>query len=168
MFRLHLVLSERSESLLELRLPATFRIAFLIIAVILIASMATLEVVTPVPLIITAITVLAGLYEERWQFDREAGTVVHRYGLIILAKQSVVPFDQIDTFVLSNLREIPDEGPFSARRSVALRSLVSFQLLTTDGKYRTVEIRPNRHNDSLKQNAERIAEFCGTDLELTG
>ena len=168
MFRLHLVLSERSESVLELRLPSSFRIAFLVIAAILIASMATLEVITAVPLIITAITVLAGLYEERWQFDREAGAIVHRYGLIVLAKRSVVSFDEIDTFILSNLREIPDEGPFSARRGVAMRSLVSFQLLTTDGKYRTVEIRANRHNDSLKENAERIAEFCDSNLELTG
>jgi len=167
MFKLHLVLRERSDTAIELTLPPSFRIAFGVIAAILLGSMASLEVITPVPVIITVITILAGLYEERWRFDRETRTIVHRYGLVILAKRAVVDFDDVEGFALSNLREIPDDGAFSARRSVALRSLVSFQILTNDGKYRTVEIRANRHNDTLKENAERIAEFCNANLEFS-
>ncbi len=166
MFKLHLVLKERSPSVVELTLPAGFRITFGIIALVFLGSMATLDRVSALPVAITAVTVVAGLYEERWKFDRGRGVVEHRYGLLVFSGRSLVDFGSIESFVLSNFREAPDDHGFSAQKSIALRSLVSLQLLTHDGKCRTIEIRANRHNDSLKSNAERIGEFCSIPLRI--
>lgn len=167
MLKMHLVLKTRSESILELALPLSFRITFAVIASILIASMVSLSMVSVIPLIVAVITVLAGLYEERWFFDRSGKQVVHRYGLIVFARNRAIPFDEINSFVLSNLREIPEDQGFSAKKSMALRSLVSMQIELASGEHRTIEIRANRHNASLKESAERVSEFCGIPLEFT-
>ena len=159
------MLRKISDNSIALVLPPSFRIVFGVITVILIASMATLDALTPVPLVIAGITLFAWLYEERWRFYNEEKRIEHRFGLIFLAKRSFVAYDNIDTFVLSNFRVIPDDHTFSARKTVAARSLVSFQVLLKDGGYRTIEIRPNRHNDSLRSNAETIAEFCEISLQ---
>ena len=165
MFRLHLVIKQISESVIELSLPISFRIVFAGITILLIASMISLMAIAAVPIIIATITIVAGLYEERWRFDNKRGVVNHWIGILGIAKRSSIEFDAIDSFILSNYKEVPEQSKFSAKRSVALRSLVAFQIGIRSGRAKTVEIRMNRHNDMLKENAERIAEFCNKPLE---
>lgn len=165
MLKLHLVLYTRSDDMVELALPMSFRVTFGIISVVLIAAILSFGMITVVPMVVTAITVLAGLYEERWIFDRARGTVTHRYGLVFLAGKHETSFDEIESFILSNFREVPDEQLFSSKRTLALRSLVSLQMGLKGGRSRTIEIRANRHNSTLKESAERISQFCGIPLE---
>ena len=165
MFRLHLVIKQVSDNVIELSLPKAFRVVFAGITILLVASMISLMAIAVVPIIIASITIIAGLYEERWRFDNERGVVDHWIGLIGIAKRSSIEFDDIDSFILSNYKEVPEDSGFSAKRSVALRSLVAFQIGIRAGRAKTVEIRMNRHNDLLKENAKRIAEFCDKPLE---
>ena len=165
MFRLQLILIKRSDEILELKLPLSFRITFGIISGILLANMASLSSFGAVPIVVTAITAIAALYEERWTFDREKKIVVHKYGLLFLAHTKTVEFSEIDRMILSNFREKKEDGGMPTRRTVALRSLVSFHILTRSDRHLTVEIRNNRHNQSLKENAEHLAEFCEIELE---
>jgi hypothetical protein len=166
MLKMHLILRRPSESQFELALPISFRIIFACIAGILVASMLSLGATPLIPMIITIVTILAALYEERWIFNAESHTVVHNSGLIKLCTRRTIAFGEIESFVLVNYREIPNETVLSARRGVALRSLVSLQIITSNGGSRTVEIRSNRHGGTLKQSAEIIADFCNKPLEF--
>ena len=165
MFRLHLVIKQITESVIELTLPIAFRIVFAGITTLLVASMISLMAIAVVPVIIASITLIAGLYEERWRFDAERGVIEHWIGLLGISKRSTIEFDDVDSFILANYKEVPEDSGFSAKRSVALRSLVAFQIGIKSGSAKTIEIRMNRHNDTLKENAERISEFCNKPLE---
>lgn len=165
MLRLHFVLKQISDREIELSLPISFRIVFAGITLLLVASMISLKSVAVVPIVIASITILAGLYEERWRFDTSRGVVTHWIGLLGVAKKTNINLEEIDSFILSNYKEVPEESGFSSKRRIALRSLVAFQIGINSGRAKTVEIRMNRHNDTLKENAERIAEFCNKPLE---
>jgi hypothetical protein len=167
MLSMHLVLHRLSESVICLKLPWVFRTIFAAITAMLLASMISLGSGGVVPVMITAVTLFAALYEERWTFDSRTRSVVHRYGLVIFAKTRAVKFDDIESFVLSNYHDPRDEGTLSPKRVVISRSLVSFQMAMKEGKNRTIEIRANRHNNSMKQNAETIADFCGLPIEYS-
>jgi hypothetical protein len=82
-------------------IPVWYRILLVAILAIVIASIVTVGGGTGIGFwIIVAVLVLGALYEESWVADPEAGTLVHRSGLIIAAKPLVVRIADIEGFAL--------------------------------------------------------------------
>ena len=165
MFRLNLVLRTQDEDTLLLVLPGRFRIMFAVIAAITIASMITIGEISTFPAVIAVVCLAVCLYEERWVFDRQNGIVRHRVGLLVAAKNSSFALDAIEEFRLVGYRSEPDGGSSFMRRRVAMGSLVVFALGTSDGKQHTIELRKNRYNRELLENAQAVATHCGKPLD---
>ena len=166
--RLNLVLRHRSDNLVELSLPLSFRVVFGAIALVMVISAISVGEFSVVLFVITAFVVIASLYEERWLFNRLDQLVEHRFGIIGITTRKRIPMGSIDGFVLSNLKETEpdDRNGYSMSRRIRLKSLVYFQIAMAEGGSKTVEIRPNQNNESLRENAEHIAEFCGKPLDF--
>ncbi len=158
-----------SETRIELVLPIGFRIIFGIIVVILVSSMIAVGSGGVLPIIITVVAAIAGLYEERWVFDAGSGIVEHSYGVYPIVRKKTIDTDNVETLVISNYKEIPeadDDGRGSGKRWTMQRTLASFQLVRSDAKAMTIEIRNNKSSREMKDNADSIASLIGKPLEM--
>ena len=71
MFKLSLVLQKKDENELVLTLATGFRIMFAVIVVFLVGSMISTDGVSAGSVILTVLSLLAGLYQERWSFSKD-------------------------------------------------------------------------------------------------
>ena len=173
MFRLSLVLRKDNENELVLTLPTGFRIMFAVIVVFLGGSMISTGGVSAGSVTLTALSLLAGLYKERWSFSKETKMIEHRTGLLFAFLTKSFEIDSVETFVFS-LSETwrPPAGRIMKNRSAygtepqrKATSMASFGLITKDGKVQTIEIRKSRTNELMEENARQIADFCGVPLK---
>ena len=169
MMQLNMILRQPSDSYLELTLPISFRLMFAAIFVVAVGGMISVGSASIAAIAIATIVGFGGLYDDRWRFNRETRRIEHRSGLIGVGKRTSLDFGEIDSLILMNFREVPDEDSDlkSTKRTIRLKSLVSFQIVLKNGRPKTVEIRNNKDNQSMRENAEQIAEFCGLPLEQT-
>jgi len=167
MMRLNMILRQPSDSYLELTLPISFRVMFATIFVVAVGGMISVGSASIVAIAVATVVAFGGLYDDRWRFNRETRRIEHRSGLIGVGKRTSLDFGEVDSLILMNFREAPEEDSDlkSTKRTIRLKSLVALQIVLKDGPPMTVEIRNNKDNQSMRENAERIAEFCGIPLE---
>jgi hypothetical protein len=174
MFRLSLVLRKKNENELVLTLPPGFRIMFAVIVVFLAGSMISTGGVSAGSVTLTVLSLLAGLYKERWSFAKEARIIEHQTGLLFPFLTKSFEMDEVETFILSRsatwrppagrIRKSKyDDAAQPQRKATAMSS---FGLITKDGKAHTIEIRKSRTNEIMEDNAQEIAEFCGIPFKL--
>jgi hypothetical protein len=129
-----------------------------------------------------AASALAALYEERWLFDPASGRVVHRAGLLILARSTTIELSELALlrilpFVRGTLPGSEDEAIQNAaalegsrgddrsrRRSWHKKPFLCLVLETRDGSRYSIEVVPARKAAALKARAARMAEACGREL----
>ncbi len=84
-------------------IPLWFRALMAAITAILVGSLAVAGGPPgAVGWVVLAIAVLAALYEERWVLDAAAGTLTHRFGLLLLSRSVSLPFAEIERFRLGS------------------------------------------------------------------
>ncbi len=128
------------------------------------------------------LTALAGLYEERWTFDPSAGTIVHRAGLLFLARRTAIALGdvarfRVEAFVRGTLPGSADEAARNAaaleggrpddgsiKRSSHKRPYLCIVCETVDGSRYFIDALPARKAEALKRKASAIAEACGKEL----
>ncbi len=174
MFKLSLVLQKKDENELVLTLATGFRIMFAVIVVFLVGSMISTDGVSAGSVILTVLSLLAGLYKERWSFSKDSRRIEHQTGLLFPFLTKSFEFDGVEKFVLSRSATwLPPIGRIGTNKVAeddqAQRrgtSMTSFGLITKDGKAHTIEIRKSRTNETMADNARRIADFCAIPLAL--
>ena len=82
MFRLSLVLREKSDTELLLTLTTGFRLMFAAIVVFLVSSMISTGGLSAGSVILTSLSLLAGLYKEQWSFSKADREIEHQSGLL--------------------------------------------------------------------------------------
>ena len=168
MFKLSLMLQRNNDDELLLRLPIGFRLMFAVIVTFLLGSMIGTGGVSAGSIILTVLSILAGLYKEQWRFNREEGAIEHRSGLLFPYITRQFSFDDIDHFVLSRSKSYRpavarghrdgfNQTAGSQRRGT---SMTSFGLITKEGKARTIEIRKSRNTETMEGNVQEISSFC--------
>jgi hypothetical protein len=166
MFHLQFVLVEPEKGVLVLRLPLGHRIVFGGVAGVLVISMAATASFPVVGIVLVLVCAAAALFEDRWVFDRNAEKVAHSIGLLMAARRREWDRSDIAGLRIAGFKERSEQTERFMQRQVAASSLVVLSLELESGEERTVEIRKNRHNAGLKENASRIAELLGMPLRL--
>jgi len=167
-------------------IPLWYRIMMIVIIAAVAGAMAlTGENPGIAAWIILAVLIFGLLYEERWDIDPKACTVVHRGGLLIAPRRTVIEFDRIEGIALTALargtvpggesdrkqsreafeqmegkEEIqPKDGFFS--KLGAKRSFINLVLCTTDGSDYLVDTCQARRASRLKTAGASLAGACG-------
>ena len=165
MFNFQLMLTEEESGKLVLRLPSSFRFTFAAIGAILVVAMATSGGISVVPAIIVAICLGAFLFDERWSFDLNDSSIVHRVGMTGLGKNTTFSIEEISEFNISGYKPEPEQDASFLKRRNFSTGLIRLGFTTRDGRTQTVEIRKNRHSQTLMDNALRLSEYCGKPLK---
>ena len=178
-----LVLRTRADGSLVYRVSALHRALMAAILAVLAAAL-FMDGGTPGlgGAIAMAAAALAALYEERWSFDKKAGTIVHRAGLVFLARRDSIALAdvlrfRVSPFVRGTLPGSADEAARNAsamaeagaddsrvRRSWHKKPYLRLTFDMSDGSSRLMEILPARRAAALRERAARIAEACGKEL----
>jgi hypothetical protein len=132
--------------------------------------------------IILGLVALGGLYEERWVFDPAAGRIVHRSGLLFLAKRKVIALDEVLRFRFAPFVRgtVPGSADEAAQNDLAMRGspiddsgkkrssykkpFICLVVETQDGERHFVDALSSKKKDALHEKAVRIAEACGKPL----
>ena len=181
------VLCERSGGRLVQCLSGIYRTAmFAILAILATALFIDGESPGIGGVLAMAAAAFAALYEERWSFDPVAGRIVHREGLLFLARKRTIALGdvlrfRITPFVRGTLQGSADEARENAaalagtsaqtagengvrRRAWHKKPFLRLSCETSDGSSWLIEILPARKAAVLRKRASRIAEACGRDL----
>lgn len=174
MFKLSLILQQKSENELILRLPVGFRLLFIIILAFLVSSMITSGGISAGSLVLAILSILAGLYKEQWRFLKKERIIEHQSGLLFPYITKRVSFDEVDHLILSysanprpiRKRSLGDSFDESVDRHAKHGSITSFGFKNSSGKASTIEIRKSRSTTALEDNVQKIADFCEIPVKI--
>lgn len=116
--------------------------------------------------IITAMALIATLYEERWIFDPERDSCEGRVGLVVAARKTSIAISdierlRIDVFAKGQL----DQRDRPADDKLPPGSQVRLILDTKSGDHYMVDSVSVRRKPTLVQAATLLAAGCGVELE---
>lgn len=198
-----LALRERGPDRLDLALSAVHRIAFAILTAVagfILCTGVLFEGETTVFLarnvvawILVAVMLFGLIYEDRWSFDRAAGRVENRFGVVFLARRRGFPMADLEHVGLERFTrgrlgpEGPDgtagdagrdgvadaaraAGPFGgalrpARRRWGELKIVRLVAVDRAGEVHVLDAGPAHRLAQFRNRGLRIAAFCGVRFE---
>jgi len=174
MFRLTLILRKNADGDLMLTLPTGFRLLFAVIVVFLVASMISTGNLSAGSVVLSVLSLFAGLYKEQWRFSKDTRLIVHQSGLLYPYITKSVSFDSIETFVLSygaswrgamrrRGKQDFDDTLQNQRRG---STMTSFGFVTVEGRAQTIEIRKSRAHEQMEEEVQQIADYCGIPVKI--
>jgi hypothetical protein len=167
MFRLKLTLKQVDSSTLALVFPLWFRIVFLGIASILLASMIAVGEFAAAPFIFLLIAVLSAGYTEAWYFSTESG-VIHRFGIYPFLKTSRIELSQVDRLKLERFTRgrmtTPEEPEDERKRRLFEADYTTLRLVTSSGETINIDTVKSNVSGDLVRAAEMIAALAGKPL----
>jgi len=131
---------------------------------------------------VLVILLLSFLYDDRWVFDASKNHAVHRAGLLVGSKSTVIAFSAMERFCIVPLVKgtIPGSDDERAENAAALKGqrtddgqlrrfrhrkpFLSLEIEGTDGTRYLVDHVPARCAEKLRGAASRMAELCGKPL----
>ena len=116
------------------------------------------------PVIISVILLLAGLYLDSWDFDRETGIITSKIGLIGFNKKRVYQLDDIDSFSIAHFSKGYQKDREAGKRKRSTEIMI-FSILFVSGESRDIEvIREAKSGGMTERYAQMIADYCGKPL----
>ncbi len=163
-------LKEKGRARLVYATSAWFRLAFALLAVVVVLSVLSVPEGTlvsrlnAVSIVILCLCLFAVLYLERWTFDKEANAFERQIGVLFLYARRKRPLDALTKVVL---RETGSEGTGRpAFLGLGPRRMAVLSVVDRDGKAYTMEMARGASVRALKESAERLSAFCGIPLEV--
>jgi hypothetical protein len=146
-----------------------FRIVFLIVALIVLASVAGfsegafLSRFNAVSLIVVGVCLFAAAHLERWTFDRNANLFERDVGILLLYARKRRPLDALTKVVLREFGAKSKEEP----RLVGWmsRPLAVLAVVDRDGNVYRLDMTRGGSVRELRRSAERLSAFCAIPLE---
>ncbi|TVQ39107.1 MAG: hypothetical protein EA384_07540 [Spirochaetaceae bacterium] len=176
-YRVH----HRGAERLELRVGWFWRVFFLACCAFLAWAAFHGGDVYPLPAVMGIICLVAGLYNERWAFDRNAGQVVSYVGLFPIVRRRVYDLQSVTAVrVLTSApiggsapeaKRDHDSGPYTAPGvpRVLQRRLVRLSLrMRQDGDDAlsvNMQTESQRRHEHLLMIGRAVADFCRVPLE---
>lgn len=153
-----------------LSFAAGWRVFFAAVGGLIAYGMVQEGVTSVFGLIITGVLVLAALYDDRWEFDREAQAVAHSSGLLFVHRTKRYPMSDLREVLTRGRAPSVDrpsgpEGFFSRgqHRGPHLGSGRGFARLWLRFEEKgdvDIQMDSNRHREALQNLAMEIARFC--------
>lgn len=167
------------DSSLALGYAPAGRLVYLGVALFLTAGMVLLREAPVMLVLLSLISALAGLYEERWVFDKEAGLATRSRGLGPASVRMELPLANLRGLILRVVSTPSPEanpGNMGADPVVpeALRKgrsvlLLAYESAGTEGpglRRIVIEDGSHRNKDNLEGLGRAIADYCGIPLNL--
>jgi len=132
------------------------RIPFLFITLILLIGIFSSERGTPrlwIPIAAAVLSMIGGLYTEKWRFNTIPGTVYYYRGLPFLANEIVFPLSSLE-----EIRFTLIENKTRRKRAIL------YAVLTTGKRYDIDDAYGKTATESLLGKAKIIAELCEVPL----
>jgi len=188
-----LSLRERGPDRLVLAVPVHHRVFFGLLTVLAVFILFTGVLFEGEPTVLLPRNTVAGLlvlvtvfglvYEDRWTFDRAAGRVENRFGVLFLARRTGFPMADleslgVDRFTRGRLVEetpAPDPttsaggsflaGGFRPRRRWGEQRVIRLLAVDRGGRVRVLDAGPAHRREQFRSRGLRIAGFCGVRFE---
>ena len=114
-----------------------------------------------IPLILCLVSLLGAAYHECWIFDKEVKQIIHQNGLIALHTNKVHRFEDLDCVELSQFIKGKAGSAVLAKRSLAMRPIITLSLQRKDGERIRLENYRLSHRRKVENTARSIADYCG-------
>jgi len=151
-----LTIKRRGPERLEYSVSPAYRIGFALIAVLLMAALASVserlfDRSNTLAYILLAGSIAAALYEERWLFSPES--VEYRVGIVGLARTRRWPLSEARCLRL-----------VESKHSVG-RAIVSLSVAVGDGKALRVDMARGSAGERLREIAQEVSRLSGIPIE---
>ena len=131
---------------------------------------------------VLVILTLSFLYEDKWIFDAAESRIVHRAGLLIGARSTVLAFNNVERFCLVPLVKgtIPGSADEKAQNAAALQGhrtddgdlrrsrhkkpFLSLEIECTDGTRYLIDHLPARRAEKARAAVSLMANVCGKSV----
>jgi hypothetical protein len=188
-----LSLRERGPDRLVLAVPVLHRVFFGLLTVLAVFILCSGVLFEGEPTVLLPRNTVAGLlvlatafglvYEDRWTFDRAAGRVENRFGVVFLARRTAYPMADlerigIERFTRGRLAEAtpaPDPtasagesflaGGFRPRRRWGEQRVLRLVAVDRAGVVHVLDMGPAHRLVQFRSRGLRIAGFCGVRFE---
>ncbi len=164
------VLREQGNARMVYSAPIWFRVAFGIVAVAIVLSIASvpegpfLARLNVLSISLIAICIFAALYLERWTFDKTTNLFERNVGILMLYSRRKHPLDTLEKVVLrERAGNRPDNRP--SVFGVGPRSIAVLSVVDREGRVYTLDIVRSGSLQSVRRSAERLSAFCSIPLE---
>ena len=123
-----------------------------------------------VPIALTALTLLALFYDERWIFDARAGSIESRVGLIVLARRTSIPLSGVSeirliSFTKGRMGQAPaKQTPF---QRLFMPAVARLAVVNTEGLVLVIDTAKAGRIEALKKTGRKIAEYCSLNFKET-
>ena len=109
---------------------------------------------------------LAAITDDRWVFNKHAGSMTRISGVLVFAKRWAIAFEEIEAVcIASDIRSLIQEGdPFSKTMLFEKPGTSGYALRLYDGKNVIVSHLPQKRKDQLFAQASRLAAFIGKPI----
>ncbi len=175
-----LVLSSPRPDRLVYRLPVWYRVVMgCILAVVVTALVMGDSRPGFLAWLVLVILILGALYEDKWIFDAAESRIVHRAGLLIGAKATVIEFSAVERFCIVPLVKgtIPGTEDEKSENAAALKGyrsddghlrrarykkhFLSLEIECSDGTRYLIDHMPARNVVNVRATAALMADLCG-------
>jgi hypothetical protein len=170
MIGFRLQLRRPADGRLLFTIPVGYKILLLFIGLLILVSLIVTRAESgesifirenTIPLIICLVSLLGAAYHECWIFDNDLRQIIHQNGLIALHSNRVYRFEDLDVVEISQFIKGKSGSAAQARRSLAIRPIITLSLQTKDGDRIRLENYRFSHRRKVEAAARSIAEHCG-------
>jgi hypothetical protein len=121
-------------------------------------------------LLVEAILIFAALYEESWVFDKEAGTLEGRSGLVFAFRRRRLPLSSLSSFRIESFakgRQGPqrDEGLLGGAKRSLSRSWARLVAFDSRGEPKVIDVVNGGKIGALRKAGKAMADYCGIPIE---
>ena len=165
MFKMNFILRQKKDGSLYLELPVWFRLMFLFIAVLIAAGVFAADSARGgilIPIILTAACLVGSVYEEKWIFSADNGTIRYLSGLVFLYRKKEFRTADTEALLLSGEPDAEGKGLHQRFR----RNMIKFSLQMKSGERHSIDFSTGRTaNGDLEKKAQKISSYTGIPLE---
>ncbi len=163
------VIRKRGTDRLVYTVSPWFRLVFFAIALVVVLSIASVPEGTffsrlnVFSVVFFAVCLLAGLYEQRWTFDKAASRFVRRIGILPFVWRQAGPLGSLSRVVVRERKPAGPQKPSLLGSSP--RGAVTLLVVDRDAHEYVLDVARGVSARTLRRTAEQVAGFCDLPLE---
>ncbi len=163
MIGLSLVVRKKTASLLIYDFSLVFRIICFFIGGFVLASIILFAHFSVAAALVIIVSLVSGLYSERWIVDREKQCLEHRFGLLFFYKKTRLEFDSIKEITIIETLVGPNEQ--EGKKRMFARHFLALSLIRADGTRWDIDMRKAHQRARLEKIGNLLATYCGKKLQ---
>jgi len=162
MIGLSLGIRKKTDSILIFDFSLVFRIICFFIGGFVLSSTILFARFSVLAAIVILISLVSGLYSERWIVDREKKRLEHRFGLLFFHRKTILGFESIKQFTI--IETLVGPNTQEGKKRMFARHFLALSLIRSDGTRWDIDMRKAYQRVRLEKMGNLFATYCGKDL----